>query len=100
MKTNGVRGRKPKPIELTEDERARLIELSRRSKTANAVARRARIVLAAADGMGNSEMHRKLGVSIGTAVFSRVWSSGRHAPGPRAGNPAPSAASTGGTRAR
>jgi transposase len=72
MKMSGVRGRKPKPIELAEEERARLIELSRRSKTANAVARRARIVLAAADGMGNSEMHRKLGVSVGTAVKWRA----------------------------
>ena len=48
------------------------MELSRRSKTANAVARRARIVLAAADGMGNTEMSRKLGVSAGTAVKWRA----------------------------
>jgi predicted transcriptional regulator len=72
MKITRVRGRKPKPIELTEDERARLIEFSRRSKSANAVARRARIVLAAADGMGNTEMSRRLGVSVGTAVKWRA----------------------------
>ena len=63
-----VRGRKPKPIELTDDERARLVELSRRPKTANAVARRARIVLAAADGMGNTEMSVKLRIGVATAV--------------------------------
>jgi hypothetical protein len=51
---------KPRAIELTEDERARLVELARRSKTANAIARRARIVLAAADGMGNTEMRRAI----------------------------------------
>ncbi len=73
MQTPHVRkGPKPRTIELTEEERVRLTELARRSKTANAVARRARIVLAAADGLGNSEMARQLGVSAATAVKWRA----------------------------
>jgi transposase len=67
-----VRGPKPRKIELTEDERSRLIELARRQKTANAVARRARIVLAAADGMGNTEISRRLGVGEATATKWRA----------------------------
>jgi transposase len=62
------KGPRPRTIELTEDERVRLTELARRSKTANAVARRARIVLAAADGLGNREIAHQLGVGAATAV--------------------------------
>ncbi len=72
MSSHLVKGPKPRTILLTDDERARLVELARRSKTANAVARRARIVLAAADGLGNTEMSRTLGVSLGTAVKWRA----------------------------
>src|SRR5579863_7126958 len=61
------RGPKARPIELTAEERAKLVELARRQKTANAVARRARIVLAAADGQGNSAIARTLGVGVSTA---------------------------------
>ena len=61
------RGPKPRPIELTQEERARLVELARRQKTANAVARRARIVLAAADGLGNTAIAKTLGVGKATA---------------------------------
>jgi transposase len=61
------RGPKPRPIELTEEERAKLVELARRQKTANAVARRARIVLGAADGLGNTEIANTLGVGRATA---------------------------------
>jgi transposase len=61
------RGPKPRAIELTEEERARLVELARRQKTANAVARRARIVLAAADGLGNTEIANTLGFGRATA---------------------------------
>jgi transposase len=67
MTTRSVRGPRPKRIELTEDERTRLDELARRSKTANAVARRARIVLAAAEGLGNTEIARTLRVGRSTA---------------------------------
>jgi transposase len=61
-----VKGPKPRAIELSEEERARLTELARRQKTANAVARRARIVLAAADGLGNAAIYRSLGVGKST----------------------------------
>jgi transposase len=61
------RGPKPRAIELTEAERARLVELSRRQKTANAVARRARIILAVADGLGNTAIAKTLGVGRATA---------------------------------
>jgi transposase len=68
MKEQTVRrGPKPRAIELTQEERSRLLELARRQKTANAVARRARIVLAAADGLGNTEIAGKLGVGSSTA---------------------------------
>lgn len=72
MKPHLVKGPAPRTIELTEDERVRLGELARRSKTANAVARRARIVLAAADGLGNAEIARKFGVGVSTAVKWRA----------------------------
>lgn len=62
------KGPKPRPIVLSSEERERLGELSRRPKTANAVARRARIVLAVADGGGNDEVSRKLGVGVSTVV--------------------------------
>lgn len=68
MRIHAVKGPPARTVELTEDERARLVELARRSKTANAVARRARIVLAAADGQGNAEIARTLGVGQSTAV--------------------------------
>src|SRR5579864_6940377 len=67
MRQELVRGPKPRPIELTEEERAKLVELARRQKTANAVARRARIVLAAADGLGNTAIANTLGVGRATA---------------------------------
>jgi transposase len=57
-------------VELTEDERAQLVAWARRSKSANAVAMRSRIVLAAAEGMGNTAVAAKLGVQVGTA---RKW---------------------------
>ena len=43
-------------ISLSDDERAELEELSRRRKTAQGLARRARIVLAAAEGLENKEI--------------------------------------------
>jgi transposase len=61
------RGPKPRTIELTQEERAKLLELARRHKSANAVARRARIVLAAADGLGNTAIAKTLGVGKATA---------------------------------
>jgi transposase len=72
MQTRRVRGPKPRPITLTIEERARLTELARRHTTASAVARRARIILAAADGVGNTEMARSLGVGESTATKWRA----------------------------
>lgn len=67
-----VRGPRPKAIVLSDEERAKLTELARRQKTANAIARRARIVLAAADGMGNREIARAYGIGASTAVKWRT----------------------------
>jgi transposase len=66
------KGPKPKAVVLSSEERQRLQELARRSKTANAVARRARIVLAAADGLGNTEIASALSVGESTVVKWRT----------------------------
>jgi transposase len=57
-------------VELTDDERAQLRRWSRRSTSANALAVRSRIVLAAAEGLGNTAIAAKVGVEVGTA---RKW---------------------------
>jgi transposase len=53
-------------LELTADEREALQGLARRPKTAQALALRARIVLACAGGLSNSEVSRQIGVSLPT----------------------------------
>jgi transposase len=60
------RGPKLAPLELTAEEREALQGLARRPKTAQALAVRARIVLACAEGLSNSEVSRRLGVSLPT----------------------------------
>ncbi|OKI76308.1 IS630 family transposase [Micromonospora sp. CB01531] len=60
------RGPKLPPLELTAEEREELQGLARRPKTAQALAVRARIVLACAEGLSNSEVSRRLGVSLPT----------------------------------
>lgn len=57
-------------VVLTDDERAQLVAWSRRSTSANGLAVRSRILLAAADGLSNSAIARKLGVQQKTA---RKW---------------------------
>jgi transposase len=57
-------------VVLTDDERGQLLAWARRSKSANAVAVRSRIVLAAAEGLGNTAVAAKVGVEVGTA---RKW---------------------------
>jgi transposase len=60
------RGPKLAPLELTTAEREELQGLARRPKTGQALAMRARVVLACADGLSNSEASRRLGVSLPT----------------------------------
>jgi transposase len=60
------RGPKLAVLELTVQERAVLEGLARRPKTAQALALRARIVLACAEGLSNSEVSRRLGASLPT----------------------------------
>jgi transposase len=60
------RGPKLAVLELTVAERDTLKALTRRRSTAQALAVRARIVLACAAGLSNSEVSRQLGVSLPT----------------------------------
>src|SRR5262245_31854664 len=55
-----------KPLTLTEDERAKLEAWARRPKTAQRLALRARIVLAAAAGRSNTEIAADLRVTMPT----------------------------------
>jgi len=57
-------------IELSVDEREQLESWSRRRTSAQALAERSRIVLAAAEGLKTTEIARRLGVNISTA---RRW---------------------------
>ena len=59
-------GRPKTKLELTSDERAELMRLTRRSKTAQALAQRSRIILACADGACNSDVARQLGITGAT----------------------------------
>lgn len=58
------------PLTLDEDDREALQRWLRRAKTSQALALRARIVLAAAEGKSNSAVARELGVHISTV---RKW---------------------------
>jgi transposase len=57
-------------VNLTEDERSELVSWSRRSNSANALAMRSRIVLAAADGFSNTAIADKLDIHVSSA---RKW---------------------------
>jgi transposase len=59
-------------VELSEAERSQLEAWTRRPKSANALAMRSRIVLAAADGLNNTAIAAKLAIRVGTA---RKWRS-------------------------
>ena len=63
-------GPKPPAVELTEEERHELEKLVRRHSTPQQIALRARIVLAAAEGKGNSQIAREEEVDVHT---SRRW---------------------------
>ena len=60
-------GRPLSPLELSKPEQAQLSEWVRRPKTAQALALRARIVLLSAEGHTNTEIARRLRVSLPTA---------------------------------
>jgi len=60
----------PIPIELTAEERAQLEAWERRRTSAQALALRSRIVLAAAAGPNNSEIARALGIAVSSV---RKW---------------------------
>lgn len=60
------RGPKPKAIELTVEEHSKLLEWTRRQKTSQALALRARIVLASQEELSNVEIARQLRVTRGT----------------------------------
>jgi putative transposase len=64
------KGPKPAELMLSEQERKELEALVRRQSTPQQVAKRARIVLLAADGKRNAEIARELEVSVDTA---RTW---------------------------
>ncbi len=65
-----MRGPKPVPIELSEEERQALEALVRRKSTGQQVALRARLILAAAEGLNNAQIGRQLGVEADTV---RLW---------------------------
>ena len=60
----------PVPIELTAEERALLQAWERRRTSAQALALRSRIVLAAAEGPNNTEIARELGIAVSSV---RKW---------------------------
>ena len=61
-----MRGPKPDPLNLRELERNELERLVRRHNTAQQIALRGRIILAADAGKNNSQIARELGVSVET----------------------------------
>jgi len=65
-----MRGPKPPIVALSDEERGELEALVRGHQTAQQVALRARIILAAADGANNSQLARRLGIEADTA---RLW---------------------------
>src|ERR1700694_485672 len=78
-------------IELSDDERARLEAWSRRGTTAQALALRSRIVLAAAEGLSNGELAERERVSRPTVTKWRNRFAERRLEGlldePRPGRP-------------
>jgi len=58
-------GRPKQPLMITEEERERLESLAHRARTQALLARRARVVLACAEGLENQMVARKLRCSVG-----------------------------------
>jgi putative transposase len=64
----------PARLDLSPEERAELEALTRRHTAGQQQVRRARIVLAAADGLNNSQIVRELGVALETVrLWRRRW---------------------------
>src|ERR1700712_5075678 len=61
-----VMGRPTKPLNVTPEEKAKLTLLARRPKSAQAIAMRARIVLACAEGSNNATTAKKLHITGAT----------------------------------
>src|ERR1700689_5726389 len=59
-------GRPTNPLNVTREEREKLTMLSRRPKTGQALAMRARIVLCCDDGLSNDEVSKRLGITGAT----------------------------------
>src|SRR5258708_39325259 len=57
-------GRPKRPVTITEGERERLRSLAHRARSQAALARRARVVLACAEGLENQYVARKLRCSV------------------------------------
>jgi len=96
-----MRGPKPPRIEVRAPERAALTRLARAHTSGQQLAQRARIVLAAADGLNNTQIGVALGLAAKTArQWRRRWLAFRDVPlaevsvaarladGPRSGAPA------------
>src|SRR5580704_17738346 len=58
-------GRPKQPLTITEEERERLESLAHRARSQPLLARRARVVLACAEGLDNRTVARKLRCSVG-----------------------------------
>src|SRR3954452_24814187 len=59
-------GRPTKPLKVTPEEKEKLSMLARRSKSAQAIAMRARIVLGCSDGLSNGEVAKRLRITGAT----------------------------------
>jgi hypothetical protein len=67
-------GPRPQPIILTEGQKQMLLQLARRATSTQRLARRARIVLAAAEGYNNEQIATELRINRETARLWRgVW---------------------------
>jgi putative transposase len=68
-------GPRPRPIVLTDPQRKTLEHVTRRTSSTQGLVRRARIVLAAAEGHNNEQIANRLGINRETArLWRRVWS--------------------------
>lgn len=74
-------GPMPPAVELSEEERRALERLVRAHTTGQTLVLRARIILAAADGLNNAQIERALGCDVETAsIWRRRWVRARAVP--------------------